>query len=129
MVFQVNNFTTGWIIIDMDIMDAHKDRDLYTGGIQKFILMQLFYGKRKDKLGTLVFIDSITYEVLIWKHIETEKANDYKQLLSQLLELGYTINSVTVDGKKGLYKVFKDYPIQMCQFHPCACTLCEKKEL
>ena len=68
-------------------------------------------------MGTLVFIDNITHEVLIWKHIKTEKASDYKQLLNQLLELGYTINSVTVDGKKGLYKVFQDYPIQMCQFH------------
>ena len=68
-------------------------------------------------MGTLVFIDNITHEVLIWKHIKTEKASDYKQLLNQLLQLGYTINSVTIDGKKGLYKVFQDYPIQMCQFH------------
>lgn len=44
-----------------------------------------FYGKRKDKLGTLVFTDSMTYEILIWKHIETEKANDYKQLLINYL--------------------------------------------
>ena len=78
--------------------------------------MQAQDGKRKDKLGTLVFIDNITHEVLIWKHIKTEKASDYKQLLNQLLELGYTINSVTVDGKKGLYKVFQDYLIQMCHF-------------
>ena len=76
-----------------------------------------FYDKRRDKLGTLAFIDSITHEVLIWKHIETEKAVDYNQLLEQLINLGYTILSVTVDGKKGLYKVFSDYPIQMCHFH------------
>ena len=41
--------------------------------------MQAQDGKRKDKLGTLVFIDNITHEVLIWKHIKTEKASDYKQ--------------------------------------------------
>jgi hypothetical protein len=76
-----------------------------------------FYGKRKDKLGTLVFMDSLSHEILLWKHIETEKATDYKQLLLQLISLGYTINSVTVDGKKGLYKVFEGYPIQMCHFH------------
>ena len=29
-----------------------------------------FYGKRRDKLGTLVFMDSITHEILIWKHIQ-----------------------------------------------------------
>ncbi len=62
-------------------------------------------------------MDSLTYEILLWKHIETEKAEDYKHLLFQLLSLGYTINSVTVDGKKGLYKVFEGYPIQMCHFH------------
>ncbi len=76
-----------------------------------------FYGKRRDKLGTLVFKDSITKEVLIWKHIQSETIKDYKHLLSELLLLGYTINSITIDGKRGLYKAFKDYPVQMCHFH------------
>lgn len=76
-----------------------------------------FYGKRKDKLGTLVFKDNITKEILLWKHIQSERAKDYKQLLNRLLDLGYTVQSVTIDGKRGLYKVFKDYPVQMCHFH------------
>jgi hypothetical protein len=76
-----------------------------------------FYGKRRDKLGTLVFMDSSTYEILIWKHIQKERVDDYKYLLQELLNLGYTIQSITVDGKRGLFNVFKDYPTQMCQFH------------
>jgi len=76
-----------------------------------------FYGKRKDKLGTLVFKDSLTKEVLIWKHIQSEIIKDYKYLLTELLNLGYTINSITIDGKRGLYKAFEDYPVQMCHFH------------
>jgi hypothetical protein len=76
-----------------------------------------FYGKRKDKLGTLVFKDSISKEVLIWKHIQSETLKDYKHLLSELLVLGYTINSITIDGKRGLYKALEAYPIQMCHFH------------
>ena len=56
-----------------------------------------FYGKRKDKLGTLVCKDSISKEILIWKHIQSETIKDYKQLLSELLVLGYTINSITID--------------------------------
>jgi len=40
-----------------------------------------FYGKRKDKLGTLVFKDANTKEILIWKHIQSEKIADYKYLL------------------------------------------------
>ena len=76
-----------------------------------------FYGKRKDKLGTLVFKDNATKEVLIWKHIESETTKDYKHLKEKLLKLGYTIQSVTLDGKRGLNKAFKDIPIQMCHFH------------
>jgi len=76
-----------------------------------------FYGKRKDKLGTLVFKDVLTKEVLIWKHIQSEKSSDYKQLLQVLLDSGYTIKGVTTDGKRGLYKIFEDYPIQLCHFH------------
>ena len=76
-----------------------------------------FYGKRKAKLGTLVFKDVKSKEVLIWKHIESEKVQDYKYLKEELLDLGYIIQSVTLDGKRGLYKAFKDIPIQMCHFH------------
>ena len=73
-----------------------------------------FYGKRRDKLGTLVFKDSITKEILIWKHIQSETLKSYKYLLKELLELGYTINSITIDGKRGLYRVFEDYPVHKC---------------
>ena len=76
-----------------------------------------FYGRRKDKLGTLVFKDVESKEILIWKHIESELVQDYKYLKEELLSLEYTITSVTLDGKRGLYKAFKDIPIQMCHFH------------
>lgn len=56
-------------------------------------------------------------EILIWKHVESEKSKYYKDLLDELLSLGYTINSVTIDGKRGLNTVFKGYPIQLCHFH------------
>lgn len=52
-----------------------------------------FHGKRSDGLGTLVFMDSITHEIVIPKHIESEKVADYHYLLHELLSLGYTILS------------------------------------
>ena len=76
-----------------------------------------FFGKRSDKLGTLVFKDITQSEVLIWKHIESETIFDYKQLLQTLLDLGYIIQAIIIDGKRGLYKAFKDFPVQMCHFH------------
>jgi len=76
-----------------------------------------FYGIRKDKLGTLVFKDVESKEILIWKHIESEIVQDYRYLKEELLRLGYTIQSATLDGKRGLTKAFNDIPIQMCLFH------------
>ena len=65
----------------------------------------------------MLFKDVIDNEVLIWKHIQSEKQIDYFYLRDQLLEHGYTILAATVDGKRGLFKVFKEYPTQMCIFH------------
>jgi len=76
-----------------------------------------FYGKKKDKLGTLVFKDILSGEILIWKHVQSELVKDYKQLLQRLLDNGYVIKAIIIDGKRGLFKAFKDYPVQMCHFH------------
>ncbi len=76
-----------------------------------------FYGKRRDKLGTLVFKDLELKEILIWKHIQRETITDYRYLKEELLRLGYTIQSATLDGKRALTKAFKDIPIQMYHFH------------
>ncbi|OIN84713.1 hypothetical protein KX00_252 [Francisella sp. TX07-6608] len=38
-------------------------------------------------------------------------------MLEELLSLGYKINAVTIEGKRGLNTVFKGFPIQMCHFH------------
>ncbi len=63
-----------------------------------------FYGKRKDKLGTLVFKDNESKEILIWKHIESALLKDYRYLKNELIVLGYIIESVALDGKRGLKK-------------------------
>jgi len=62
-------------------------------------------------------MDSLNHEILIWKHIQSEKVADYKYLLNELLILGYEVLSVTIDGKRGVANIFKDYPVQMCHFH------------
>ena len=53
-----------------------------------------FYGKKKDKLGTLVFKDILSKEVLIWKHVQSELTKDYKQLLQRLLDIGYEVKAI-----------------------------------
>ncbi len=68
-------------------------------------------------MGTLVFKDITSSEILIWKHIQSETVEDYKQLLHYLIFRGYTISAIITDGFKGLNKAFSKYPIQLCQFH------------
>ena len=54
------------------------------------------------------------------RHIDTETANDYKQLVEELTGQGFIIQGVTIDGKRGVAKAFGDIPVQMCHFHQIA---------
>ena len=67
-----------------------------------------FFGRRSDRLGTLVFKDVISGKIIANKHIERENADDYKQLVDELLEKGFTIQGAVVDGKRGVAKAFGD---------------------
>ncbi len=109
------NKSIRWIIKQRD--EYIVDVKAHNPGPVNLICDATFYGKRKDKLGTLVFKDNESKEILIWKHIESEVVKDYRYLKEELLTLGYTVTSATIDGKRGLYKAFKDIPIQMCHFH------------
>ena len=78
-----------------------------------------FLGKRKsqNQRGVLVFRDAKEKENLIWKHVEKELVIDYLRLKLFLEKKGYVINSITIDGKRGVAGVFRDIPVQICQFH------------
>jgi len=68
-----------------------------------------FYGKRQDKLDTLVFKDVATKEILIWKHIESEIVKDYRYLKEELIRLGYTITGSFTRTKKNSFKANSNY--------------------
>ena len=54
---------------------------------------------------------------MIWKHIESEQLKDYIYLKDELLAMGFAINGITVDGKRGLFRALNEFPVQMCHFH------------
>lgn len=76
-----------------------------------------FFGKKDSQWGVMVFRDAKEKENLWWKFIGKEKLTYYKQGHLFLVDKGYTILSVTIDGFKGLPKTFESYPIQFCHFH------------
>lgn len=42
---------------------------------------------------------------------------EYIYLKDELINKGFIINGITVDGKRGLFRALKEFPIQMCHFH------------
>lgn len=65
----------------------------------------------------MVFRDAIQKENLWWRVIDQEKNIYYQEGRTFLVETGYRIQSVTMDGFRGLPNVFKDIPVQFCHFH------------
>ncbi|MFT5662016.1 MAG: hypothetical protein ACI9TV_002664 [Sulfurimonas sp.] len=53
-------------------------------------------------------MDVESKKMLTWKNVESELVKDYIYLKEELIEFGYTIQSVILDTKRGLYKAFKD---------------------
>ena len=76
-----------------------------------------FFGKRRDKFGVLVFKDVWSKNILMWKYIESEMIKDYTYLTNEFQGKGFIVKGVVIDGKKGLFKAFDAFPIQMCHFH------------
>ena len=87
------------------------------------------YGGRQAKVNeksrcfkgweTLVIMkDSLSGNVLWYKFINRhERLEDYKEGITYLDSLGYTIQAIVCDGFKGLRQAFPNYKIQLCQFH------------
>jgi len=77
-----------------------------------------FFGtKETTQWGVIVFRDPSEGENLWWKFIDDEKISYYLQGREVLLELGYEVQSVTLDGFRGLTSTFRSYPVQFCHFH------------
>jgi len=58
---------------------------------------------------------------IYWQEIKTERIEDYKKILTDLINVGFKFQAFTIDGRRGviqlLNKYFPQTPIQLCQFH------------
>jgi hypothetical protein len=61
---------------------------------------------------------------LLWKEIESEKADHYSEVLNTLWAAGTHFAAFVIDGRRGvrekLMGQYPDVPIQFCQFHQLA---------
>jgi len=75
------------------------------------------FTKLDSDYGALVFRSYNLKINLAWMIRETERINDYLEGFNFLQEKGWTILSITIDGKPGARELFPDIPVQMCQWH------------
>ncbi len=80
-----------------------------------FVHLDVTYWGRN--FGVLLALDSQTGKPLYMAFVKSETTNDYEDAVRSIQERGYTIRGLIIDGRQSLFKLFADYPIQMCQFH------------
>lgn len=67
--------------------------------------------------GVMVFKDSITGKILFKQYVKYETNNLYLSGIKEITRREISIQSIVCDGRKGLFQLFNDIPVQMCQFH------------
>ncbi|MCF6182498.1 hypothetical protein [Lutibacter sp.] len=79
------------------------------------ILMDTTYWGRS--FGVMLFKDSYTRENLLKYDVKSETNALYLQGVNKLKKRGFEVLAIVCDGRRGLFNLFGDIPIQMCQFH------------
>lgn len=74
----------------------------------------MFFGRH---WGVVVMRDPHARENLYWQVITTESPSVYQQGIAHLVEQGFSIQALVIDGRKGVREAFPGIPVQMCHFH------------
>jgi hypothetical protein len=69
------------------------------------------------KFGVMVFKDSITGTVLYKQYVKSETNQLYLFGIKKIASRGIKVQSIICDGRKGLFQLFDNVPIQYCNFH------------
>lgn len=87
----------------------------------KNVIVHMDTTYRSRNFGVVVMRDSLSCKVIWRKFIyRKETIEDYREGIDWLKSNGFHIIAIVCDGLKGIYKEFKEYPIQMCQRHQIA---------
>jgi len=73
-----------------------------------------FWGRQ---YGVMVFRSWTLKKNIWWGEVTSEKVAYYHYARKILAGKGWVFSAAVVDGRRGLANVFKDIPVQVCQFH------------
>lgn len=79
------------------------------------VLMDTTYFGRL--FGVMVFKDSLLGQVLYKQYVKTETNKLYQNGIEEIARRGIKIQAIICDGRKGLFHLFGNIPIQYCNFH------------
>ena len=79
------------------------------------ILMDTTYFGRG--FGVMVFKNSLDGAVLYKQYVRYETNALYLDGIAEITRRGISVQAIVCDGRQGLFGLFSDIPIQMCQFH------------
>ena len=99
-------------------IDAVKTQRQTTFSSVANVLMDTTYFGRK--LGVMVFKDSISGQILYKQYVKQETNKLYLSGVEEIARRGIKIQAIICDGRKGLFQLFGEIPIQMCNFHQVA---------
>jgi hypothetical protein len=79
------------------------------------VIMDTTYFGRS--FGVMVFKNSLDGVVLYKQYVRYETNALYLAGISEICRRGISVQGIVCDGRQGLFGLFDDIPIQMCQFH------------
>lgn len=82
------------------------------------VLMDTTYWGRS--FGVMLFKDAYTKENLLKYYVKSETNALYLEGINALKRKGFEVLAIVCDGRRGLFQLFGNIPIQMCQFHQVA---------
>jgi hypothetical protein len=83
-------------------------------GVAVVIMDTTYFG---HGFGVMVFKNSLDGMVLYKQYVRYETNALYLSGISEIIRRGIAIQGIVCDGRQGLFGLFGDIPIQMCQFH------------
>jgi hypothetical protein len=83
-------------------------------GVAVVIIDTTYFGRG---FGVMVFKNSHDGVVLYKQYVRYETNALYLAGISEISRRGIEIQGIVCDGRRGLFGLFGDIPIQMCQFH------------
>lgn len=79
------------------------------------VVMDTTYWGRGN--GVMLFKDALTQSDLLWYFVRNESNALYAQGIDELERMGYRVEAIVCDGRRGLPEMFPGKKVQLCQFH------------